>query len=328
MPSAAGIAFWNRTSDVSADSLEQARLEDRTLVRMWGQRNTVHTYATDDWPFLHSAFAERHSIMRRRLKEAGLLGEFNRVVKRYAARLAKGDTLTYKDIQAKKLEGKQDRWVLSYVVFMELVREGVTCHGPDQGNQSGFVHREHWLPDLEWSPPDPDEAHPELARRYLAAYGPADAADLAFWYGTSMTVAKRWLAATEGCVSFELDGRTLWCPEEDLQELGDKPPATSRWPVRLLGRFDPLVLATKDKSWLIDEEHYKKVWRPSAHVEAVLLARGRIAGTWRYDRKAGGLHVRVSPFDKLPATVVRAAEKQAAGVAAFQGQDLARFEVA
>ena len=106
-----------------------------------------------------------------------------------------------------------------------------------------------------------------------------------------------------------------------------KPPPPSRWPVRLLYRFDPLLLATKDKSWLIDHEHKQKVWRPAAHVNAVLLVHGRIAGTWRYDRKAKGLSVRVVPFSKLSGPVARATETQAAAIAKFLEMPLADFQV-
>ena len=41
---AASLAFWNRTADCTAEALEEARVRHRTLVRMWGQRNTVHVY--------------------------------------------------------------------------------------------------------------------------------------------------------------------------------------------------------------------------------------------------------------------------------------------
>ncbi len=328
LPSAANLAFWNRTANCTAAALEEGRLVRRSLVRFWGQRNTVHIYRTEDWPFLHAAFEERQSIVRRKLEQAGLFGEFRRLVRRTAQRLAEGEQLTYKHIKSKKLEQGQDRWVVSYVVFMQLVREGVACHGPDRGAESGFVHRERWLPDLDWSPPSPEEVFPELARRYLAAYGPAEARDLAFWCGTTVTNAKRWIeAAGERCCTVVVDGRPHWCCRADLEDLAAAPPSASRWPVRLLHRFDPLLLATKDKSWLIDEEHYKKVWLPSAQVAAVLLVRGRIAGTWRYDRKAKGLHVRVDPFTPLSRTIHRAAEKQAAGIASFIGLELTKFEV-
>ena len=97
--------------------------------------------------------------------------------------------------------------------------------------------------------------------------------------------------------------------------------------MRLLYRFDPLLLATRDKSWLIDAEHYKKVWRPSAHVAAVLLVGGRIAGTWRYDRKAKGLDIAITPFSRLTRRVVAAVEKQAAGVAGFFALPLKGVEI-
>lgn len=326
LPAASDLAFWNRTKGCSRAELERARLVEKSLVRFWGQRNTVHVYRTSDWPFLHTAFGEHRSLTRGRLEKAGLLGDFQRVVKRIGNRLRAGEELTYKDVKAKKLQEMQKKWVVSYVVYMELVRGGAACHGPDRGNESTFVHRENWLPGLDWSPPTAEEAYPELARRYLAAYGPARDKDLAFWYGAGTTKAKRWLAAAgEDLTTIEIGGETHWMLRADAKELAAKPPAAGKWPVHLLYRFDPLVLGTKDKSWLIDEEHYKEVWRPSAHVEPVLLVHGRIAGTWRYDKKSRGLHVLVRPFAQLTQPIAKAAEKRAREVAGFLGTDLAAF---
>ena len=329
LPPAAAISFWNRTADCTAESLEADLLERRCLVRFWGQRNTLHVYSSEDWPFLHTVFEERQSVLERKLGEAGLLGEFRRVVRRTAKRLAEGVVLAHRDIASKKLEEGQDRWVVSYAVLMKLVREGVVCHGPDQGGVSGFVHREHWLPKLRWSPPDVDAAGAQLAARYFATYGPAEVRDLAFWYGTTLTRARSWIeAAGDRCRPLSVGDRSAWFRASDAGDLCSDPPPPSRWPVRLLYRFDPLLLATKDKSWLIDEEHYKKVWRPGGHVEAVLLVRGRIGGTWRYDRKAKGLHVLLRPFSVLSPVVARAAERQAAAIGDFLSLPLAGFEVA
>jgi len=327
LPPAAALAFRNRTSGCTASGLDEARLAHRSLVRFWGQRNTVHVYCTDDWPFLHTVFAGRHSTLHRRLDAAGLLADFRRVVARMRKRLAAGERLTYKDVRSRKLESEAIRWRLSYVAFMQLVREGVACHGPDKGPESGFVHREHWLPDLAWSPPDADLAFPELARRYLGAYGPAEASDLAFWYGTTIRTAGRWIeSAGESCAPVAVGDRTLWALADDVEELAGSPPPAGRWPVRLLHRFDPLLLATKDKSWLVDEERYKDVWRSSAQVAAVLLVHGRIAGTWRYERKAQELRVLVRPFSRLTRAVSRAVQKEADAVADFFGLQSASVE--
>ncbi len=163
------------------------------MVRMWGQRNTAHIYAADDWPLLHTVFRDRESMVQERLREAGSLGGFQRLVSHLEKRPASGERLAYKDASSsdgyneleKELEASSDRWadlvttkrgagwVLSHAAFLHLVRAGVVCHGPNQGAESTFVHRDHWLPDLEWSPPDDDTVFVDLACRYLATYGPA-----------------------------------------------------------------------------------------------------------------------------------------------------------
>lgn len=325
---AASLAFCNRTEGLAAGDVDAARLEKRSLVRLWGQRNTLHIYDTKDWPFLHAALGERRSIMHDRLEKSGLAGEFRRLVRRTEKKLERGAVLTHSDIRSKRLEGEQDKWVVSYVVFMELVREGVVCHGAGEGNASRFVHRKHWLPKLKWKPPKEAAAMAELATRYLATYGPASAKDFAFWYGAGVTKAKSWIAAAgETIAEVSLADETLLCRADDLEELAGKPPPPSRWPVRLLYRFDPLLLATKNKASLIDAAHYKKVWLPSAHVAAVLLVAGRIAGTWRYDRKSKGLHVRVSPFAKLSVASRRAASREAERIAASLAMPLAAFDI-
>ncbi len=320
LPAAATLAFFHRTRNCTLRGLDAARLEHRTLVRFWGQRNTVHLYATADWPLLHAAFLDHHAVMKRRLEKAGLAGEFRRLRRRMLRRLEKGEQLTHKDASSPKLEGTQDQWRVSYVTFMTLVREGVVCHGQEEGASARFVHREHWTPQLSWEPPSQQDALAELTRRYLAGYGPATAHDLAFWYGTTLTRAKGWIQALgEECIEVEVDGVTHWCLAGDLAVLRVKPPPASRWPARLLFRFDPLLLATRDKTWLIEAEHKRKVWAPSAQVEAVLLVRGRIAGTWRYERRAKVLRFRLQPFGALTGPVKKKLTQEAERIAAFLG---------
>ena len=101
-----------------------------------------------------------------------------------------------------------------------------------------------------------------------------------------------------------------------------RPPAPSKWPIKLLGRFDPLVLGTKDKDWFSEPVYRKRVWRPGANVEAVILIGGRIAGTWRYDKKRQGLAIKLTPFTPLRLTVKRRVTKRAEGIAAFMGLEL------
>ncbi len=105
-------------------------------------------------------------------------------------------------------------------------------------------------------------------------------------------------------------------PNESRRFVGETPPR-SEWPLRLLHRFDPLVLAHKDKSWLVDDEHYKAVWRKAGYVEAVILKHGRMVGTWGYEKRAGGIRIWIAPFKKLLKRDVAILEREAESAAAY-----------
>jgi uncharacterized protein YcaQ len=324
LPAAAALAVFQRTRGCTLESLHQERLRRRTLVRFWGQRNTVHLYAAGDWPLLHAAFGDRSSVLERRLKTLGLDGEFRRLRSCIRKRLEQGEQLSHKDVRSPKLEEGQDQFRVSYITFMSLVQEGIVCHGQEEGSETRFVHRKHWLPGLAWDPPPKTEALAEITRRYLAAYGPARPHDVAFWFGANVSAARSWMESLgEECAEVSLDGEPHWCLTSDLPILRKKPPAASRWPTCLLPRFDPLLLATKDKSWLIDTAHYRKVWRPSAQVEAVMLVSGRIAGTWRYQRRARTLKVALKPFASLAAPAQKKLSQDAERIAEFLGLESA-----
>ena len=119
--------------------------------------------------------------------------------------------------------------------------------------------------------------------------------------------------------------RRLFALAEDLPALTETPPEPGGWPVKMIGRFDPLLLAHRDKDWVVPASAYKQVWRPAGHIEAVVLAHGRAVATWRYDRVgAGGLAVRVFPFRwPLPAAIGKEVRRLARGVARFFGLRLA-----
>jgi hypothetical protein len=208
-------------------------------------------------------------------------------------------------------------------IFAALVQRGYACHAGQDGNEGQFAHREYWLPDLEWNPPAHDEANIELTRRYLHAYGPATTQDVMYWRGARAGDACRWLAALGNTVvEVSVGGKPAFALRADLDALGEKPPARSEWPVRLLYRFDPLLLGIKDKTWIVDERHYKRVFRIAGHIEGTLLERGRVASTWRYDRKDSGLAISLCSFSPLSARVRKAVEENAVGVAQFFGLPL------
>jgi hypothetical protein len=132
-------------------------------------------------------------------------------------------------------------------------------------------------------------------------------------------MARSWfkiLVAGNEVVEVEVMGERAYLPSHALDGSLDAPPPEA-WPVRLLYRFDPYLLAHRVKDWIVPPAHYSAVWRPAGHIEGVVVARGQAVASWRYDRKGSGLVITINPFKPLPKYVLRAVEKRAKGVTAY-----------
>lgn len=324
---AAGLSLWNRTSQFTYHIFDELLHRQRSLVKLWGQRHTLHLYPSVEWPLLHGALTGQTTWWERQaVKNGADIHAYRATIARLAGLLRERGTLSRSDLRAADFDLDDEHFSSWGGVFASLVRAGHACHAGQNGNEGRFAHREYWLPGLAWNPPPSDEANIELARRYLSAYGPATVQDLAYWRGTSVSNARGWLAALGNEVTeIETAGQTLLALRADLSALHETPPPPEAWPVRLLYRFDPLLLGLKDKSWIVAPAYYSRVWRPAGHIEGTVLDHGRIVGTWRYDWQGSDLVVSVFPFGPWPEHVRAAVERQAAGVAAFFGVKLADF---
>jgi hypothetical protein len=315
---AAGLALWNRAPRVSALRLEQELYATRSLLKLWGQRGTLHLYHSADWPLIYAMQSDLKTYWERKmLREGGDLREYHALVEALAVLLREQGTLGRSDLRRSGLALNDDHLSGWGGIFAVLVRRGLACHAEPRNGEARVAAREHWLPDLAWNPPDAHTANVALLRRYLAAYGPATLKDMAYWRGRALGETARWVQALgDEVTTLVCEGVPMLALRETLPDPSVVPPARDGWPVRLLGRFDPLLLGVQSKDWLVDSTFYQRVWRPAGHIEATLLVGGRIAGTWRYDRRGGGLLITVEPFQTPPAYVRKAVERQARGVAA------------
>ena len=323
---AAALALWNRTR-----GLDQAQFDDllnsaRTLVKLWGQRGTLHLYATADWPLLYAArSAERTWWERRMADDAAQAQSHRQLVEEVAALLRTRESLGRRDLRASGLPLTDELLSPWGGIFADLVRLGYACHAPRSEGEGRFVARESWVPHLDWSPPDPVDANRALARRYFAAYGPATLHDFAYWRAAKVEQARHWLEELAGeLVEVTVAGQPAgWLLRRDVDEAQAAPPPAEAWPVHMLYRFDPHLLAHREKDWVVPAAHYTAVWRPAGHIEGIVMHHGQAVATWRYERKGRSLIVQVNPFGRLPRGVKGAVEKRAQGVADFFGMRLA-----
>ena len=328
------LALWNRSASGAESEAEvAARLFDgRTLVRLWGQRHTLHLYARADWPVVNAAFADRRTWWERQAERdpALDLGAYREGVAQVAELLRQRGTLSRKELRASGIplpEALLSPWG---GVFAELVRMGEACHARWEGGEARYAHRANWLPDFVWRSMEADRANVDLARRFFRFYGPASAGDFAYWRGAQAGKVRAWLGAMAGeLVEVEDRERQMLAYKDDLPELSATPPERGAWPVRMLGRFDPILLGHRVKDWIVAPPYYSRVWRPAGHIEGTVLEHGRAVGTWRYDRiGAGKMSIRVFPFrGRLPAYVGKEVRRQAKAVAKFFDLKLAGVSV-
>lgn len=295
--SAAVLAAATRLPQLSYADFDAQLWQVKKLIKIWGQRGTLHIYASGDWPLIHAVWSGG-SWWKRRFLEEGLGTE-----KDYDQLLNQVENLALSSASLGRTElrnlGIPERLLSSWGgLFADLVYQGKLCHLPRQGNEGRFAHRSQWVPELAWRLPTQAQAHREVVLRYLAAYGPASVQDLAHWAGWRVSRAEAELKNGRAALSeVVVAGESLWALKSQLTELealAKKPEID--WPLLLLPRFDPMVLAHKNKDWLIDSDRYKQVWQKAGHVEATVIEHGRMVGTWRYAKRKQDLEVRIWPF--------------------------------
>jgi hypothetical protein len=159
-----------------------------------------------------------------------------------------------------------------------------------------------------------------LVLRYLAAFGPATAADVQAWSGLKglapvlAELALDTLTDERGRVLYDLPG----APRPD----GDTPA-----PPRFLPEFDNLVLGHADRSRIVPGAHRGAITTKNLRVRATFTWDGFVAGTWEIRREKATATLVMSPFEPLPAEAVAPLTAEAERVLRFAEDDATAYDV-
>ena len=176
------LQFRSRSPSITAERVARARTEERSLLRTWVMRMTVHMLPTDDAGWMLPLFEPRmEKWERRRLEQLGMpaadVGKSMRVAKRTLQREGPVTRSELRERIASAGVELTDQTGLHIVGL--AVTSGLACLGPDRGRSTCLVLREEWLGKRPGF--DRDKALAELSRRYLTAFGPATTADFVKW---------------------------------------------------------------------------------------------------------------------------------------------------
>jgi hypothetical protein len=268
-PRGARLALRARTTGGHASAVDHALTHERSLVITSVNRGTLHLIASEDEPLLHALTTPQlRTASERRLGQEGVSAAVAaRGISAIVKALGDDGPLTRTQIRA-VLERERvptAGQATAHVLFRATV-DGLIVRGPMIAGEHAFALAAEWLGERPQV--DRDRALAELARRYLAAHGPADERDLARWAGLPLRDARAGLTA----IAAELTERPDGLVDLRRDELPPLPPP------RLLGAFDPLLLGWRSRELVVDPA--REVVTVNGIVKPIALVDGRAAGTW------------------------------------------------
>ena len=316
--------------DCNIDDVRQALWKEKTLVKTWLMRGTLHLARADDLPLFTAAMGRRWIHVRPSwLKFMNVTEKELWEIVAHIGEAVSDRPMTREELIAVVGKGRSAhvREVLKSGwggMLKPAARNGQLCFGPSRGQSVTFVNPRKWLP--AWREVDPEEAIVDAARRYLRAYGPATKSDFARWWGAWPGVGNAgWSGLTKEIAHVDVEGVRLDLLANDV-EAAKKARLEDR--VQLLPAFDPYILGHATRDHLFERLHAPKVSRTAGWISAVVLVDGRVAGTWTHAIAGTTFRVTVEPFRRLSAAVVAGIRNRAGELSNAAGAEKLEVKVA
>jgi hypothetical protein len=312
-------ALWAvglRTPGATEQAIEQA-LAEKTIVRTWPMRGTIHFVAAADVRWMLELLAPR--VVQRTRSRRAELGLDETVIAASADVLSRelqgGKQLPrnaiYKLLEQANIATDSSRGLH---ILGRLAHDRLLCYGARAGKQPTFALLDEWAPQARSLPHD--EALATLAQRYFTGHGPATVQDFMWWSGLTTKEAKAGLAAIEGQLGRKsIDGQEYYFAK-DLPEASADPHNAF-----LLPPFDEFLVAYRDRSAALDPA-YNNLIVPGGNgiFNPIIVIGGRVVGTWKRTFKNESVRMSFSPFTAFSAAQASAIAAAAERYGRFVGK--------
>jgi hypothetical protein len=299
-PSSVYLGILARMAGGGIADVECALYEDRTLIRLLGMRRTVFVTTMDVAAVVQAACSDAIAASERRkllgwLADAGVapdvgswlagaeeaaLAALTAGGETTAAQLATADPRLAVQLLVGAGTSSAGRFNVASRVLLVLAAQGKVMRGRPRGSWASHQYR--WTPLAAWCPDGLAAwtalaAEVELARRWLAAYGPATPDDLQWWTGWTRTQVRRALAQLQPA-EVDLDGVPGIVLASDLEP----PPDVEPWAALLPG-LDSTPMGWRQRDWFLGE-HAARLFDQTGNIGPSLWWNGRIVGGWAQAR--------------------------------------------
>ena len=306
-----------RVDGITQQDVRDALWRDRTLVKAWTLRGTLHLHPADEvalWltargalssePAELDAWPDPKGVVHPPVSADELVEIQAAVWDAFDGQALLRDELTAEVVKrvGKKHEG---RLRSGFAFFTDRL-----VQGPPQGNKITLARPDQWID--AWQTFDVEAAQREVLQRYLWAYGPARRVDFRTWFGdVSFDVLDLEEVDVEGHRAYVLAGDTEF---PDAQKT-----------VRLLPEYDVYVMGFREREHLVPERvreqvaaHGRGRYEEPAGVR-FLLVDGVAAGLWERKKTAKRIELTVRPVRKLTRPQRAELEQEAERFGAFLG---------
>jgi len=315
-----------RRPERTVAALESALYADRRLVRTLCMRRTMFVVPVDLVPVVQAAVTD--DLVPGERRRAARLVEDHGIAADGAAWLAAMEAETLAALASlqeatgaevsKAVAGLNHQipvglgrtWagtvgMTTRVLFL-LATEQRIVRGRPKGTWTSSQYR--WSPMEKWLPGGvpklpAEAARAELARRYLASFGPATSADLRWWTGWTAGRATAALRAV-GAVEVELAGdgaAPAWVLPDDVEPVRAAPP----W-VALLPSLDPTTMGWQQRRWYLGR-HAGALFDRNGNAGPTVWADGRVVGGWTQRRTGEVVHRLLDDVGRETAEAIAAA---------------------
>lgn len=289
----------------SEAAAEAALWRDRSLVKLWAQRSTLHLVPREDLGLLLAMRRLRVGNYHNWYESEGLSpAQVEALVAAVAETLALHGPHSRMDL-SRRLVPTLGEWARPWLehswggVIKLACALGHVCHGPaveGEEREAKFVHLPGWAGDVEAA--EPRAAMAEILRRYLAAYGPAAPADFRKFVGLyAEPVRDAFADLAAELLPVDLAGRPAFALARDEEALRTAEHAEGAIAVTPL--FDPYLLAHNDTGQYLADRFRPAVYRTAGWISPVVLRQGRVVATWTHKRTPRGWEVEITPLERV-----------------------------
>lgn len=318
-PASVYLSAWARTDSVDKAAIEKALYEERSLIRMLGMRRTVFVVPAGLMPVIQSACTDQIAERLRRqliqvvaaagiapdaatwLKDVGE-GTVRVLTARGSAtgaELARDEPRLRTQIIAAADNPYGGAVNLTTRLLTLLSAEGLIVRGRPRGGWTSTQFT--WSAAPERTDLSAVAARAELARRWLAAFGPAPLSDLQWWTGWTAGQVRQAVSSLD---LTEVDlGGTLGVLLAD-----DEDPAPAEPWAALLPALDPTAMGWRERAWYVGK-HAAALFDRSGNIGPTAWWDGRIVGGWA-QRQDGEIAVRLLEDVGAEAAAAIAAEAE------------------